>query len=86
MKAADEGKLSDLEVLTAQARRMLQDPRARKQSSRFIEEWLDLAREYMRFADGASDFLFGRPLATALSRLGCRACPGHAGGDPGFLR
>ena len=44
IKAADEGKLSDREILTAQVRRMLQDPRARKQSSRFIEEWLDLAR------------------------------------------
>ena len=44
LKAADEGKLSDRKFLSTQVRRMLSDPRARKQSSRFINEWLNLGR------------------------------------------
>ncbi|MEC9030925.1 MAG: DUF1592 domain-containing protein, partial [Planctomycetota bacterium] len=44
LKAAGEGKLTDQKFLSAQVRRMLNDPRARKQSSRFIGEWLNLDR------------------------------------------
>ena len=44
LKAAGDGKLSDRKILGAQARRMLADPRARKQSARFIEDWLNLER------------------------------------------
>ncbi len=44
LKAADEGKLTDRKVLGAQVQRMLNNPRARKQSSRFIGEWLNLDR------------------------------------------
>jgi mono/diheme cytochrome c family protein len=44
MKAAGDGKLADRKFLSAQVRRMLNDPRARKQSSRFIGEWLNLGR------------------------------------------
>ena len=44
LKAAAEGKLTDRKSLSSQVRRMLNDPRARKQSSRFIGEWLNLER------------------------------------------
>ena len=44
LKAAGAGKLSDRNFLAAQARRMLANPRARKQSARFIEDWLNLER------------------------------------------
>ena len=44
LKAAAEGKLTDRKSLSSQVRRMLNDPRARKQSSRFIGEWLNLGR------------------------------------------
>jgi hypothetical protein len=44
MRAADAGELSDPKRVEAQVRRMLKDPRAVEQSSRFIQEWLDLDR------------------------------------------
>jgi hypothetical protein len=44
MRAADAHELSDRNHVAAQVRRMLQDPRAVRRSSRFIEEWLDLDR------------------------------------------
>ncbi|MCH2580554.1 MAG: DUF1592 domain-containing protein, partial [Planctomycetes bacterium] len=44
LKAAAEGKLTDRKFLSSQVRRMLNEPRARKQSSRFIGEWLNLGR------------------------------------------
>ena len=44
LRAAGAGKLADRDFLSAQVRRMLGDPRARRQSARFIDEWLDLGR------------------------------------------
>jgi hypothetical protein len=44
MRAADAGELADRSRVESQARRMLQDPRAVKRSSRFIQEWLNLDR------------------------------------------
>ena len=38
------GKLSDRNAAERQVERMLNDPRAREQSSRFIREWLNLDR------------------------------------------
>jgi hypothetical protein len=44
MRAAEAGELSDRSRVEAQVRRMLKEPRAIEQSSRFIHEWLDLDR------------------------------------------
>jgi hypothetical protein len=44
MKLADQGVLTDSEVLDQQIRRMLADPRAREQSQRFLIDWLHLNR------------------------------------------
>lgn len=43
-KAAREGRLGSRDQLQAQARRMLEDPRARSQSERFVSDWLHLDR------------------------------------------
>ena len=49
MRAADAGGLSDRAQVAAQARRMLQDPRAVQRSIQFAREWLDLDRlEHLR--------------------------------------
>ena len=44
MRAADAGELQDRSRVESQARRMLEDPRAIKRSTRFIAEWLNLDR------------------------------------------
>ena len=44
MQAADLGQLGTRERVTAEATRMLTDPRAVSQSARFITQWLDLDR------------------------------------------
>ena len=44
MRAADADRLGTQEQIAAQVRRMLKDPRAITQSSRFMTEWLHLAR------------------------------------------
>jgi hypothetical protein len=44
MRAANEGELHNSDRLESQLRRMLKDPRAIEQSSRFVVEWLHLDR------------------------------------------
>ena len=44
LRLADQGKLRTPEVLTAQVRRMLADPRAQRFSQHFVEQWLGLDR------------------------------------------
>ena len=44
MQAADAGQLANESQIAKQVRRMLKDPRAVTQSSRFVSEWLNLAR------------------------------------------
>lgn len=44
LRAAEAGELSDLDRLTAQAQRMLENPRAVDQSKRFVQQWLNLGR------------------------------------------
>jgi mono/diheme cytochrome c family protein len=44
MKLADQGVLSDSQVFDQQIHRMLNDPRARAQSQRFLSDWLHLDR------------------------------------------
>lgn len=44
MKAADDGKLSDRNVVSVHVERMLKDPRAIRRSLRFVDEWLNLDR------------------------------------------
>lgn len=44
LAAAEEGRLGTADELEAQARRLLADPRARAQVSRFHERWLGLSR------------------------------------------
>lgn len=42
LRTAQQGKLKDIEVLTAQVKRMLADPRARRFSEHFVGQWLGL--------------------------------------------
>ncbi|MBT4693153.1 MAG: DUF1592 domain-containing protein [Planctomycetaceae bacterium] len=44
MQAAKDGRLQDATNVAAQVKRMLENPLAKKQSARFITEWLDLDR------------------------------------------
>jgi len=44
LKLAEQGKLREPEVLTAQLKRMLADPRSRRFSQNFVEQWLGLDR------------------------------------------
>ena len=44
LKLAEQGKLRKPEVLTAQIRRMLADPRSERFSRHFVEQWLGLDR------------------------------------------
>jgi mono/diheme cytochrome c family protein len=44
IRAAEASELQDRQLVEAQVRRMLQDPRAIQRSSLFITEWLDLDR------------------------------------------
>jgi hypothetical protein len=44
MKLAQEGKLREPTVLAAQVKRMLADPRSRRFSQNFVEQWLGLDR------------------------------------------
>ena len=44
LRLADQGKLHDPAVLSAQVRRMIQDPRAWSFIEQFAEQWLDLDR------------------------------------------
>lgn len=44
LKLAEQGKLREPEVLTAQVNRMLADPRSRRFSQNFVEQWLGLDR------------------------------------------
>lgn len=44
LRAAEAGELSDRRRIEEQVQRMLEDPRARKQSARFLYEWMDLRR------------------------------------------
>jgi len=44
MQAAKDGRLQDAADVAAQVKRMLENPLAKKQSARFITEWLDLDR------------------------------------------
>ncbi len=44
LKLAEQGKLREPAVLTAQVQRMLADPRSRRFSQNFVEQWLGLDR------------------------------------------
>jgi hypothetical protein len=44
LKLAEQGKLRDPEVLSGQLKRMLADPRSRRFSQNFVEQWLGLER------------------------------------------
>ena len=44
LKLAEQGSLREPEVLTAQVKRMLADPRSRRFSQHFVEQWLGLDR------------------------------------------
>ena len=44
LKLAEQGKLREPEVLAAQVKRMLADPRSRRFSQNFVEQWLGLDR------------------------------------------
>ena len=44
LKLAEQGKLREPEVLTAQIKRLLADPRSRRFSQNFAEQWLGLER------------------------------------------
>ena len=44
LKLAEQGKLRQPEVLTAQVKRMLADPRSKRFSQNFVEQWLGLER------------------------------------------
>ncbi len=44
LKLAEQGKLREPEVLTAQIKRMLADPRSQRFSQNFVEQWLGLDR------------------------------------------
>ena len=44
LKPAAQGKLSEPEVLTSQIKRMLADPRSKRFSQNFVEQWLGLDR------------------------------------------
>ena len=44
LKLAEQGKLREPDVLTAQVNRMLEDPRSRRLSQNFVEQWLGLDR------------------------------------------
>lgn len=44
LKLAEQGKLRDPDVLAAQVKRMLADPRSRRFSQNFVEQWLGLER------------------------------------------
>jgi hypothetical protein len=44
MQAAKDGRLQDVINVAAQVKRMLENPLAKKQSTRFITQWLDLDR------------------------------------------
>ncbi|MCF7786821.1 MAG: DUF1592 domain-containing protein [Prosthecobacter sp.] len=44
LQLADQGKLRESKVLTAQVKRMLADPRAQRFSQNFVEQWLGLER------------------------------------------
>jgi len=44
LRLAEQGKLRESEVLSAQVKRMLADPRAKRFSQNFVEQWLGLDR------------------------------------------
>lgn len=44
LKLAEQGKLREPNVLTAQVNRMLEDPRSKRFSQNFVEQWLGLDR------------------------------------------
>ena len=44
LKLAEQGKLREPDVLTAQVNRMLEDPRSKRFSQNFVEQWLGLDR------------------------------------------
>ncbi len=44
LKLAEQGKLREPEILTAQVKRLLADPRSRRFSQNFVEQWLGLER------------------------------------------
>lgn len=44
LKLAEQGKLREPQVLTAQVKRMLADPRGKRFSQNFVEQWLGLDR------------------------------------------
>ena len=44
LKLAEQGKLREPEVLAAQIKRLLADPRSRRFSQNFVEQWLSLER------------------------------------------
>ncbi len=44
MNAAENGSLSDRDELAKQVKRMMNDPRVRKQSFQFAEDWMNLGR------------------------------------------
>ncbi len=55
-RAADEGELTDPAGLEAQARRMVEDPRARDVTRAFFEQWLELPRLETAHSDAFPEF------------------------------
>ncbi len=68
IRVASEGRLSEPDVLEAQARRMLQDPRAEALATRFASQWLRLQDLYKIHPDAQHFPYFDQTLTVAMER------------------
>ncbi len=68
IQVASEGRLSDPDVLEAQARRMLDDPRAEALATRFASQWLRLQDLYKIHPDAQHFPYFHHALTEAMER------------------
>lgn len=68
IRVASEGRLSDPDVLEAQARRMLEDPRAEALATRFASQWLRLQDLYKIHPDAQHFPYFDHTLTEAMER------------------
>lgn len=67
LKLAEQGKLREPEVLATQVKRMLADPRSRRFSQNFVEQWLGLERmnsvTHIKANDPLRDAMLEEPVA-----------------------
>jgi len=67
LKLAEQGKLREPDILAAQVKRMLADPRSRRFSQNFVEQWLGLERmnsvTHINANDPLRDAMLEEPVA-----------------------